>query len=178
MTRYVALLRGIAPSDPRMRNEHLRAVCTALGFANVATVISSGNVVFDAENATASAIEARLEAAWPERLGFHSTTILRTAADLDALIERRPFGDLEHGKATYLLATFAKRPVTVDVPLPHRPDGEAFELVAATDRELFTVTDTTVPGTPDVMTWLERRFGREISSRTWLTVQRIRARMG
>jgi uncharacterized protein (DUF1697 family) len=44
--KYVALLRGIGPSNPNMRNEKLRGVFEKLGFDNVQTVISSGNVLF------------------------------------------------------------------------------------------------------------------------------------
>jgi hypothetical protein len=49
--------------------------------------------------------------------------------------------------------------------------------VAATGSELFTVTDTTSERTPDVMAWIESRFGKQVSSRTWLTVERILKRM-
>ncbi|MBA3630747.1 MAG: DUF1697 domain-containing protein [Actinobacteria bacterium] len=43
MKSYVALLRGIGPSNPNMRNDRLRAVFEDLGFSNVRAVISSGN---------------------------------------------------------------------------------------------------------------------------------------
>jgi uncharacterized protein (DUF1697 family) len=46
MVKYVALLRGIAPTNPNMRNDKLRGVFEKLSFENVKTVISSGNVVF------------------------------------------------------------------------------------------------------------------------------------
>jgi uncharacterized protein (DUF1697 family) len=177
MTRYVALLRGIGPGDARMRNENLRGVCSDLGFTNVGAVISSGNIVFDADGGGPAEIERLLESAWPERLGFESTTILRSQVQLQALVDLRPFGDLEHGKDTYLLATFAKLPLDVGFPLPHQPGDEAFAVVAATVEELFTVSDTTAASSPDVMSWLERQFGKQITSRTWLTVRRILAKM-
>jgi len=50
-------------------------------------------------------------------------------------------------------------------------------LISKADRTLFSVIDTTGGQTPDLMTWLDRTFGREISSRTWKTVHRILARM-
>lgn len=56
------------------------------------------------------------------------------------------------------------------------PD-EAFELVATSGQEPFTVADTTAARAPNVMSWLERRFGRPITSRTWLTVHRVLERM-
>lgn len=160
-----------------MRNENLRAVCTDLGFTNVATVISSGNIVFDATDAEPAEIEARLEAAWPDRLGFESTTILRSQQELEALVDLRPFGDLEHGRTTYLLATFAKGLVEVGFELPHHPERQAFAIVGATQREIFSVSDTTAERTPDAMSWLEREFGKQITSRTWLTVHRILKKM-
>lgn len=178
MTRYVALLRGIGPGDPRMRNDNLRTVCTDLGFANVATVISSGNIVFDTDGGGPAEIEARFERAWPARLGFESTTILRSQAELESLVALRPFGELEHGKGTYLLATFAKQRLPAGLVVPHKLDDEGFEVMAATDRELFTVADTTAGRTPDVMSWLEKQYGKAITSRTWLTVHRILKKMG
>ena len=49
--------------------------------------------------------------------------------------------------------------------------------VAAADRVIFSVIDTTTGKTPDLMSWLDRTFGREVSSRTWKTVHRILAAM-
>lgn len=117
-----------------------------------------------------------LEAAWPARLGFSSTTILRSREELTALVEQQPFGELEHGPTSYLLVTFSKASLAdVESEVPRAtPD---LRILGATERELFTVTDTTTGGTPDVMSQIERRYGRNVSSRTWLTVGRILKRM-
>lgn len=173
MTQYVALLRGIAPMNPNMRNVRLREVCADLGYDNVKTVVSSGNVLFETDSQDGPAIEIALESAWPERLGFESTTIVRTRADLGRLVAMRPFADLQHGPASYLLVTFAKSSLNPEFTLPHQPEGKDYQIVKATERELFSVTDTTTSRTPDVMSWLEGAFGKEITSRTWLTVTRI-----
>ncbi|MFP3915481.1 MAG: DUF1697 domain-containing protein [Actinomycetota bacterium] len=178
MNQYVAFLRGIAPSNPAMKNDNLRAVSESLGLRDVSTVISSGNIVFQSDVDDIGALEAMMEEAWPARLGFDSTTIIRRRRDLEELVERRPFGDREHGRETYLLVTFSRGPLAVDFEVPHFPPDGGFAVVAATDRELFTVSDTNARKTPDVMSWLESRFGKQISSRTWLTVQRILKRMG
>jgi uncharacterized protein (DUF1697 family) len=177
VTTYVALLRGIAPMNPSMRNERLREVAESVGLDKVRTVISSGNLVFESDTGEPAALESELEEAWTARLGFESTTIIRSREEIEGLVVRRPFGDLDHGPATYLLVTFAKHRLTVDLELPHRPSDRDYRLVSATDWELFTVTDTTTDRAPDVMVWLEGRFGKEITSRTWLTVLRIAKRM-
>ena len=178
MQRCVALLRGIGPGNPKMRNENLRRVCEDLGMRSVGTVISSGNVVFETDAEDLSGLETRLEQAWPEELGFESTTIIRARSDLEALTDLEPFGGLDHGRDTYLLVTFSKTRLTIDIDLPVEPEDGGYRVVGATDRELFTVTDTTRRRTPDVMQWIERRFGKEITSRTWLTVARVLKKMG
>jgi len=176
-TQYVALLRGIAPSNPSQSNANLRRVCESLGFANVHTVISSGNVVFETESSDPSLIESELENAWIERLGFESTTILRSREDLEGLVALEPFGDREHGPETYLLTSFAKSRLNHERDFPYQPEGKDYWVVSATDRELFTVSDTVHSQTPDVMNWVESRFGKEVTSRTWLTVFRVLKRM-
>ena len=47
--RYVALLRAINTPPRHVKMPRLRAVFEDLGFENIATVIASGNVVFDTE---------------------------------------------------------------------------------------------------------------------------------
>ncbi len=178
MTTYVALLRGIAPMNPNQRNERLRRVCEDLGLRNVRTVISSGNVVFETDTDDVPALEANLEAAWLDRLDFKSTTIIRSRSDLQSLTDADPFGGLEHRKTTYLLATLFKYPITVDFAFPYPVPHRDYRIVAATPRELYSVTDTTSTGTPDLMVWLENRFGKDLTSRTWLTVSRILTKMG
>ena len=177
MPSYVALLRGITPTNPKHRNESLRSVCEDLGFTHVATVISSGNIVFRTERTDTEAMETELEQAWQDQLDFESRTILRSRSDFEALVDLAPFEDRQHGPATYLLVTFAKQALHVPFALPRRPDGHEFEVLAATESELFTVSDTTAEKTPDVMSWIERTFGKDVSSRTWLTVHRILKKM-
>ncbi|MGH8945704.1 MAG: DUF1697 domain-containing protein [Acidimicrobiia bacterium] len=177
MTKYAALIRGIGPGDPNMTNEKLRDVCESLGFQDVQTVISSGNVLFETDSTNPSDLETTLEEAWRRELGFERSTMIRSRDQLQDLADSNPFGDLEHGRETYLLVTFAKRPLSIDFDLPHQPPDRDYSILGGTDRELFTVTDTTSIGTPDVMAWLESRFGKDITSRTWLTVHRILKRM-
>lgn len=176
-TRWVALLRGIAPMRENQRNDRLRAVCEDLGFGEVDSVASSGNLLFEADSShDRDELQARLEAAWPERLGFTSISVLRTCAELARLVADAPFGNREHGRASYLLVTFCRGEVpTRDLPRP--PEGAAFDLLGSTGTELFTVTDTTgAAGTPDTMQWLEDQFGPQLTSRTWRIVQQIARR--
>jgi uncharacterized protein (DUF1697 family) len=171
--RHVALLRGIGPMNPNMRNEKLRGVLEGLGFCNVQTVISSGNVVFDTDAGDVSALEARIEAAWPEQLGFRSTTIIRTREQMQDLVARNPFGDRADTPGTSLQVTFLKHEPDVNLELPFTAEAGDYTIVAFEDRVICSVIDLTGSRTPDLMRSLEKMLGREITTRTWKTVHRI-----
>lgn len=173
MIKYAALLRGIGPGNPNMRQSKLCGVLEELGFSNVQGVISSGNVIFESNLTDTAELEAMIEQAWPKMLGFNSTTIVRSKERLEKLVEANPFQDLAHSPSSYLLVTFFKNDTKVPYKLPYSPPGKPYELIETLDNALFTVTDNTIIKTTDLMSWLEKEFGKEITSRTWLTVHRI-----
>lgn len=171
---YAALLRGIAPSGKNMSNEKLRGVFEQLGFAKVASVLASGNIVFVGPEAPTPELEQRIQQALHESLGIPGGTIIRTQAELHALLDTDPFAGLTHGRGSYLTATFLKGTAAAP-PAPEHPDG--LTRVVGYDpgaRAILAVTDNSDPGrTPDFMVWLERTYGKDITTRSWLTVQRI-----
>lgn len=172
--RYVALLRGIGPGDPRMRNEKLRAVFESLGLEHVQSVIASGNIIFTAPRA--AGLEKQIEAALFEQLGFHSTTVIRSHTTLQQLVASKPFGDAVHSADQYLLVTFLKnKPDALPLELPlTTADGASTVLgYDAKANAVFTRTDATAVKTPDVMAYLEKQLGKAITSRSWNSVQRI-----
>ncbi|HEY7878690.1 MAG TPA: DUF1697 domain-containing protein [Gemmatimonadaceae bacterium] len=59
MPRYVAFLRGVMPTNAKM--PALRRRFESAGFTDVATILGSGNVVFDARAASESALEGAVE---------------------------------------------------------------------------------------------------------------------
>lgn len=180
MTRYVALLRGITPSGKNMTNAHLRGLFEQLGFAEVASVQASGNILFTAAEDDAAVLEDAIDAGLATTLGLKSTAILRTAEQMASLAATDPFGDLVHAKGTYLTATFVKDVDAVPEPPPAPPEPLATNVVGfdRTHGVLLAVTDNTEPGrTNGFMTWMEKAYGRAITTRSWPTVQRLAARL-
>jgi uncharacterized protein (DUF1697 family) len=153
--RYVALLRGIGPSNPNMKGEKLKAVFEGLGFKNVHTVIASGNVVFESSSKNATLLETKIEQELPKKLGFNSTTIIRSREHLESLRKKNPFKDVKDEKPNYLIVTFFK---------DRRP-------------ELCTVLQIGASGTPEFMGKIEREYGKAMTTRTWKTVNRILKKM-
>ncbi|MFC3961288.1 DUF1697 domain-containing protein [Nocardia jiangsuensis] len=177
MTGYAALLRGIMPSNKNMANDKLRGVFESLGYTKVGSVLASGNIVFDAADDDVPALEDRIQEALRAELGIGGGTIVRSHAELRALLDRDPFDGREHGRGSYLIATFCKHGATTELPELDDPRTEVIGYDADA-RAFLAVIDNSEPGkTPDFMVWLEKAYGKDITTRTWLTVQRVVKKM-
>lgn len=170
--RYVALLRGIAPVNPNMHNDKLRGLFDELGFTNVHTVISSGNVLFDSSSSDVQKLEATIEQALPKKLGFTSITIVRSREVLLKLIDANPFAGYSDAPSSRLNVTFLKHDPRTELHFPHQT-SKGHEVLGLFDQAICSVIDLSGTSTPDVMAWLEKQFGTEITTRTWKTVNRI-----
>src|SRR5699024_11164326 len=108
--------------------------------------------------------------------GIPGGTIVREHGELRALVDRDPFSGLTHGSGTYLTATFLKDATREPVRLPDQSDPRT-RIIGYDEaaRVFLTVIDNSEPGaaTPDFMSWLDKTFGKDITTRTWLTVHRI-----
>jgi uncharacterized protein (DUF1697 family) len=176
--KYVALLRGIGPSNPNMRNEKLRGLFEKLGYENVQTVISTGNVLFESPSRAMKAHEATIEEGIHEQLGFTSTTIIRSHHQISRLVGAdNLFGGFEDTPTTRLNVTFLKEKPRTTLRLPYRAEKRGYTVVGIHGREVLSVVDLTGATTPDLMAWLEKQFGKAITTRTWKTVGKILIRL-
>lgn len=96
MTRYAALLRGVNLGPNRkVPMADLRAVHEGLGHREVRTYIQSGNVVFDSPTDDPAALRSEIEEALAERFGMEIRVVLRTHAELQAVVASGPYADLD-----------------------------------------------------------------------------------
>ncbi|MGW4242165.1 DUF1697 domain-containing protein [Nocardia sp. NPDC004722] len=173
MNHYAAFLRGIMPSNPNMRSEKLRGVFEGLGFEKVSTLLSSGNVVFQAKDKNVAALETKIQRALNAELGIPGGTLIRTRDQLRELVDSDPFAGLTHCRETYLTVTFVREtPKT----LPSFPDDETgtvrvvrFDPAAGA---ILSIIDNTNPSTTNFMAVVEKTIGKDITTRTFLTVQK------
>ncbi|MFI9509823.1 DUF1697 domain-containing protein [Nocardia sp. NPDC052566] len=177
MNRYAALLRGIMPSNPNMTGAKLRGVFEGLGFEGVASVLASGNVVFRSTETDIAALEDTIQQALNRELGIPGGTIVRGYDELRTLLDTDPFDGLTHCRETYLIATFFKH--KAPKALPSETDDPTTRIIGYDKpaRAFLAVIDNSDPKTPDWMVWLEKQYGKDITTRTWLTVQKIVKKM-
>lgn len=173
MARYVALLRGIGPGNPNMRNDKLRATFEKVGFTEVKSVISSGNILFESAEKDQQKLEAKIEAALPRELGFSSIAIVRSRHELQRLVKHDPFAGISHTRETHLNVTFLKEKVPAGFALPPAPPDNAYRIIKALDREIYVVVDLNKPRAAQFMAWVKKQLGNKNTTRSWQTVHKI-----
>jgi len=93
MPAFVALLRAVnVGGTGKLPMAELRAMCEAEGCTQVQTYIASGNVVFESE-ASVEEIRAALESRFQHYAGKAIGVIIRTAAEMTAVLKGNPFPD-------------------------------------------------------------------------------------
>jgi uncharacterized protein (DUF1697 family) len=91
MTTYVALLRAVnVGGTGKLPMADLKAMCIDAGFTRVETYIASGNVVF-VSKASAHEVKSELERRLREYTGKSVGVIIRTAAEMQAVLKANPF---------------------------------------------------------------------------------------
>ena len=106
--RQVALLRGInVGKAKRVSMAELRALVEGLGYADVSTLLNSGNIVFTARGAAARTSAARIEKAIAREVGFTSRVTVLTAAELAAAVAENPLAEACTDPSRLLVAVLA-----------------------------------------------------------------------
>jgi len=99
---YIALLRGINVGGKNIiKMADLKKIFEALGLCNVQTYIQSGNVIFKSkenEEVLRKKIEEEIELVF----GYSVAVVLRTADELEQIINNCPYTEEEAAEATAL----------------------------------------------------------------------------
>jgi uncharacterized protein (DUF1697 family) len=167
----VALLRGINVGRARQVSmPRLTEVLADRGYENVRTHLRSGNVVLDSPRGEA-ALVADLERAIEEEFGFAVPVIVRTAAEIAAVIAGDPFATVATDPARYLVTFLPETPDPdrVDALPPVEGDGEYL----VRGRELYLWLPQGIANTPLAAWKWDRLLGVAGTGRNWNTVARL-----
>jgi uncharacterized protein (DUF1697 family) len=175
MTRYVAFLRGVNLGKRQTRSVDLRAVFESLGFDGVKTLITSGNVLFEA--GAPKDLKGRIETALKDHFGFEIGVVLRSLDELQAIIASKPFAKAPKEDAALHVLLFAE-PMT---PKPKLKDVKGdFEIARIDDREIYFVVHKKPDGTflgrsaiGDIDKDLPK--GALVTMRNWNTIEKAAA---
>ena len=140
------------------------------GFENVKTVLSSGNVVFDTRSRSEDAIARRAEEAMDKSLGRSFPAIVRCVDDLRTMLASDPYEPFAVDTEAKRVVTFLREEPAEEVDLPVDRDGA--RILCVRGREAFTAYIRSDKG-PVFMALIEETFGKDVTTRTWSSVEKV-----
>jgi len=132
MTAYVALLRGVnLLGVSTLKMADLKAIADELGLKEARTYIASGNLLFTSRKAEES-LRRALEKEVKAHMGREVRVMLRTAAEMAAVVEANPFTE---SPANNVQAFFLNDPPPKGLLDTARNQDD--EQIACGEREVF-----------------------------------------
>jgi uncharacterized protein (DUF1697 family) len=170
MARLVALLRGInVGRNRRVPMADLRALMEELGYEDVRTLLQSGNVVFSGAKAKAG---KRLEAGLEERFGMKIEVVLRTMAELKAVVDDEPFGEEADDLTRYFVVFLSETP-DAGALSEFRAQDWGPDKLAANGRELYTWCPEGMQNSRLMRALVKPKFAAAATTRNMSTVKKL-----
>lgn len=177
MSRFVVLLRGVnVGKGNRVPMAEFRATLEELGHGSVRTLLNSGNAIFSSTKSSTSQLANGIANMVEARFGVVTPVIVKSAAELDAIVKNNPFPPPEAAHSRFLVAFAIGQSGLHELaclsPLV-QPD------------ERFSVTAHAAylhcPGgllQSKVGKAIVGRAGRSVTTRNWATVLKLAALLG
>ncbi len=171
--RAVAFFRGInVGTANRIAMADLRSLFEDLGYAQVKTLLNSGNVVFAGARALPAAA-AGIEAAVAEKLGVRSSVTLVSAEEIAALVTTNPLERRAEDPSRLLLAFLGDRGGAEQMRLlADKAWGD--DAIVVTGRSAWVWCANGVSRSP-LWAALNRELKEKVTSRNWATVLKVHA---
>ena len=176
MTTCIALLRGVNLAGHRqVAMADLRKLVTGLGFADVRSLLQSGNLLFRTSNRSGAKLEQMLEAEIEKRLGLQSDCFVRTAEEWRAIIARNPFRKEAERDPGHLTVTFLKAAPDAAQVRALQAAITGPEIVRADGRQAYIVYPIGVGRSRLTSALIDKKLGTRGTGRNWNTVLKLAA---
>jgi uncharacterized protein (DUF1697 family) len=173
---HIALLRAVNVAGyGKVSMSDLRAAVAKMGFADVRTLLNSGNLIFRGDDRTAAELEHFIEAEAAKRLGLQTDFFVRSADELNAIVSRNPFRKEAERDPAHLLVLFLKNEpgpkqiaaleAAITGPERFRVDG----------RLAYVVYPAGIGNSKVTTALLDRKLETRGTGRNWNTVLKLAA---
>ena len=177
MRTHVALLRGVnVGGRNKVAMADLRQVVTSLGYADVATYIQSGNIVFTSPETDSTRLAVTLDRQIADSLGVRARVVVLSTAELDQVIVDNPYSAA--ADPTRVHAFIRRESLTPDelaalsAAMERARGRGGVDEVTVVGRALFLHTPKGF-GRSELAAWLSA--DRAATARNWRTVLKLRA---
>ena len=170
---YIALLRAInLAGRSQVSMSDLRELFTTLGFADVRTMLQSGNVVFRSRVRSGAQLERRLETETAKHL-LQTDYFVRSADEWRGIVADNPFREEAVRDPGHLTVTFLKK-------APSRQDVDALqaaikgrEIVRPGSRHAYIIYPDGIGRSRLTSAMIEKMLGARGTGRNWNTVLKL-----
>ncbi len=101
MTKYAAFLRGVNVGGVNLKMAEVATALADAGFAEVRTILASGNVVLESR-AKAAAVRRKTEATLREKFGYDAWVLVYDLETVRAIVDAYPFEPEVDGYQSYV----------------------------------------------------------------------------
>ncbi len=176
MPVFIAFLRGINVGGKKtIAMAKLKALLEKVGFEDVKTHLNSGNVVFATKEKSPDKLTRTIENAIGKEFGFAPAIVLRSAAELKAILAKNPFPKMEKSDPSHLLVmTLAGKPhagAKAKLAEAHQGDEE----IHIAGENVYLTYPNGIGKSKLTNTLLEKHLGVAGTARNWNTLTKLLA---
>lgn len=167
----------------------LRPKLAEAGYADPVTILQSGNIIVTAEitaaepdqpdqpdQPSAAAVAAAVQRLLADEFDVHVPCAVRTAAEIEAILERNPLGHVADDGSRYLVNFLSAEPspaaVRELVEADHSP-----EVLHVEGTEAYVWAPDGIKALRLSYSHFERHLGVTATARNWNTLERIAAKL-
>ena len=176
ITAYVALLRAVnVGGRNRVAMRDLLGVLDGLGLEGGRSLLQSGNLVFRGDGRSPGELERLLEEETARRLSLKTDYLVRSAAELRAVIDDNPFAGEAERDPGHLLVMFLKQPPAAAAVKALQAAIHGPEQIRAADSHIYVVYPDGIGRSELTGTVIESRLGTRGTARNWNTILKLAA---
>ena len=163
-------MRGInVGGNKRVPMAELRELLGDLGYENIATLLNSGNAVFDAPGSVAK-IQKEFESAIVDHFGFEVDVVFRTTKQIDAVLKLDPFKKVADDDSRYMVCFLSEKPKAAAAKALQAQDFKP-ELLEIKGTELYAWCPNKINDSPLLKAAGKAKLSDHMTARNWRTVR-------
>ncbi|HMP03367.1 MAG TPA: DUF1697 domain-containing protein [Gemmatales bacterium] len=174
MPTQIALLRAVNVGGKNaVAMADLRQLAEGLGGSSVATLLQSGNLVFDLARPKGADLERLLEREAGARLGLATDFFVRTATEWDQVVRHNPFPEEAAQTPTQLVVVVLKQPVQAQAVARLRDRIVGPERIHAEGAQLYAHYPQGQGRSKLTIALMEKHLATRGTARNWNTVLKL-----
>lgn len=154
-----------------IKMDELKKMVASLGYSNIKTILASGNVVFETGEQNEATITKAIAAKLEKKIGREVSVMVRSIDDIKEMAAREPFKGIKPGTKVFI--TFI--PNYKKEMNKSKPDVyEDYTVLQVYNGMIASLLhEKPGNGTLDLMGGIEKQFGKNVTTRTWGTIEKV-----